>query len=55
MMGEIDCREGILIAVERDRYDSVEEGMKSTIDVFKNYLAASGSLAKKKKFQVCNF
>ena len=27
IFGEIDCREGILVAVEKGRYANVEEGM----------------------------
>jgi len=34
MFGEIDCREGILVAVEKDRYDTVEEGMTATMEHF---------------------
>jgi hypothetical protein len=34
VLGEIDCREGILLAVERDRYRSVEEGMVATTKIF---------------------
>ena len=30
---EIDCREGLLLAFEKDRYDSVEHGMEATIQV----------------------
>lgn len=34
VIGEIDCREGILVAVEKGRYGSIEEGINSTISVF---------------------
>ncbi|CAM9673495.1 unnamed protein product [Chrysoparadoxa australica] len=34
LFGEIDCREGILMAVEKCRYNSVEEGMQTTIQYF---------------------
>ena len=46
IIGEIDCREGILMAVERDMYASVEEGMKSTLTIFAKVL--SGMAATKK-------
>jgi hypothetical protein len=46
IIGEIDCREGILLAVERDRYSSVQEGMRSTIAIFSKVL--SGLVATKK-------
>lgn len=32
--GEIDCREGILVAVEKDRYPDVDTGMRATIAIF---------------------
>ena len=34
IFGEIDCREGILLAVEKGRYATVEEGMLTTINFF---------------------
>ncbi|TYZ62063.1 hypothetical protein PybrP1_010063 [[Pythium] brassicae (nom. inval.)] len=34
LFGEIDCREGILLAVEKCTYESVEEGMAATIQIF---------------------
>lgn len=34
VFGEIDCREGILVAVEKMRYASVEEGMEHTVGIF---------------------
>ena len=46
IIGEIDCREGILLAVERDKYPSVHEGMRSTIAIFSKVL--SGLVATKK-------
>ena len=49
MIGEIDCREGLLIAVERDHYASLKEGMERTIDVF---IAALVKIIAKKKFNV---
>ena len=33
-IGEIDCREGILVAIDRDRYASLEQGMTETIKIF---------------------
>ncbi len=35
LIGEIDCREGFLVALERDYYDSIEDAMNTTI---KGYL-----------------
>jgi hypothetical protein len=35
LIGEIDCREGILVAVEKGVYKDVQEGMNDTIAVFK--------------------
>jgi hypothetical protein len=34
LIGEIDCREGFLIALERDYYDGIEEAMLTTIKGF---------------------
>lgn len=39
LIGEIDCREGILFAVERDHYESIEEGMQMTINYFTNIIS----------------
>ena len=33
LLGEIDCREGILVAVEKLRYESVDEGIRHTADL----------------------
>jgi hypothetical protein len=38
VIGEIDCREGILLAVEQDKYNCVEEGMISVIKPFLSLL-----------------
>jgi hypothetical protein len=38
VIGEIDCREGILLAVERHKYDSVQEGMVQTVEIFMDVL-----------------
>ena len=40
IFGEIDCREGILVAVEKDRYGSVSEGMTATQTHYLNTLKA---------------
>jgi len=34
LIGEIDCREGFLVALERDYYDSIEDAMNTTIKAF---------------------
>ena len=47
VFGEIDCREGLLLAVEKGRYASVAEGMRATVDI---YVAALLSLQKKRDF-----
>ena len=49
MIGEIDCREGLLLAVERDHYTTLKEGMERTIDIF---VAAVVKIIAKKKFNV---
>lgn len=33
-VGEIDCREGILLSVERDYYSGFDEAVKYTLGVF---------------------
>jgi hypothetical protein len=48
-IGEIDCREGILVALERDKYKSLEEGMETVINIFIGVLQ---ELAKKRKFKI---
>ncbi|KDO32857.1 hypothetical protein SPRG_02550 [Saprolegnia parasitica CBS 223.65] len=40
LLGEIDCREGILLAVEKCRYESVDEGMVATMSHFLRVLEA---------------
>ncbi|KAM9961394.1 hypothetical protein ACTFIR_004239 [Dictyostelium discoideum] len=47
--GEIDCREGIIISVERCRYKDVEEGMNVTIDY---YISALKDLVDKYKYKI---
>lgn len=32
--GEIDCREGLIVAVEKGRYESVEAGVQLAVDVY---------------------
>ncbi|KAE9353071.1 hypothetical protein PF008_g5162 [Phytophthora fragariae] len=39
LFGEIDCREGILYAVEKCKYESIKEGMERTISIFMEALA----------------
>jgi len=34
IFGEIDCREGLILATEKDRYETHEEGMKTCIDIW---------------------
>merc|ERR1712023_394642 len=34
LFGEIDCREGILLSVEKGRYRSLEEGAEVCVDIF---------------------
>ena len=34
VVGEIDCREGIFLAIEKCVYDNVEEGVRSTVRIF---------------------
>ena len=34
MIGEIDCREGLLVAVEKDIYPSISDGMVTVIGLF---------------------
>eukprot|EP01062_Namystynia_karyoxenos_P023362 TRINITY_DN1901_c1_g1_i1.p1 TRINITY_DN1901_c1_g1~~TRINITY_DN1901_c1_g1_i1.p1 ORF type:complete len:893 (+),score=272.65 TRINITY_DN1901_c1_g1_i1:75-2681(+) len=45
IFGEIDCREGILFAVERAKYSTVDEGMRATIRI---YIDALLELQKRK-------
>ena len=49
MVGEIDCREGLLVAVERGIYSSIEEGMTETLRVIRSAIT---HLIQKKKFRV---
>jgi tetratricopeptide (TPR) repeat protein len=49
MVGEIDCREGLLVALERGLYSSLEEGIRETLKVFK---ATITHLVQKKRLRV---
>ncbi|CAM9706004.1 unnamed protein product [Scytosiphon promiscuus] len=49
VLGEIDCREGILVAVEKLRYDTPEEGVKHTIGIF---IKVAEALAKERKLKI---
>jgi hypothetical protein len=49
VLGEIDCREGLLAALERGQYGSLEEGMKHTIGIFVKMLK---DLKKSRKFRM---
>eukprot|EP00669_Euglena_mutabilis_P000749 TRINITY_DN10980_c0_g1_i1.p1 TRINITY_DN10980_c0_g1~~TRINITY_DN10980_c0_g1_i1.p1 ORF type:complete len:258 (-),score=89.14 TRINITY_DN10980_c0_g1_i1:29-802(-) len=40
VFGEIDCREGILFAVERALYRDLEEGVQATVDIYIDALVA---------------
>ena len=47
VLGEIDCREGILVAVEKLRYADVTEGIRKTAKIFVDTAAA---LCAEKKY-----
>eukprot|EP00850_Spirogloea_muscicola_P017379 SM000148S01056 [mRNA] locus=s148:298226:303563:- [translate_table: standard] len=52
MFGEIDCREGILVSVEKGRYKAghdVEEGIEVTVDI---YIKVLLSLIQKRGFTI---
>lgn len=38
LLGEIDCREGLLLAVDKLKYESVEEAMHVLADIFLDVL-----------------
>ncbi len=42
ILGEIDCREGILVAVEKLRYGTPEEGVEHTVRIFIKVSRADG-------------
>jgi len=46
IFGEIDCREGLLIAVERMRYPDLEAGVKHTVKIYIDSLKALVSSRK---------
>ena len=46
--GEIDCREGLLVAVEKDIYPNIQAGMRSTL---KHFSAALPPLLKQRKMK----
>ena len=46
--GEIDCREGLLVAVERARYADLEAGIRTVVDI---YVAKLRELAKQRRFE----
>mmetsp|Transcript_86982 Transcript_86982/g.130416 ORF Transcript_86982/g.130416 Transcript_86982/m.130416 type:complete len:837 (-) Transcript_86982:22-2532(-) len=49
LFGEIDCREGILVAIEKCRYETVEEGIEHTIDI---YMEKLKEVKKQKAIQI---
>ncbi|CAI5961060.1 unnamed protein product [Closterium sp. NIES-64] len=49
LFGEIDCREGILISVDRTKYKDVEEGVEVTVDI---YIAVLLSLIAARAFEI---
>jgi hypothetical protein len=48
IFGEIDCREGLVLAVEKDRYQDLEEGMKACISI---WMEEAGKVCKEKGFR----
>jgi len=49
IVGEIDCREGIVLAVERMLYDTIEQGIKAAVQV---YITVLEKLARERKFEI---
>jgi hypothetical protein len=49
VVGEIDCREGLLLAVEKDYHDNLDTAMQHTIAIFVKVLQ---KLRMKKHFKV---
>ncbi|GMH85357.1 hypothetical protein TL16_g10204 [Triparma laevis f. inornata] len=47
IFGEIDCREGLILATEKDRYATHEEGMKTCIDI---WMKEAGKVIEEKEF-----
>ena len=46
IIGEIDCREGIITALERDYYETFEQAVQSTLDLFVPILKSMVSVRK---------
>lgn len=51
IFGEIDCREGMLKAVEMDKYANIKDAMKHTVKLFVEE-AIKSTMQKKKRFNV---
>jgi len=51
LIGEIDCREGILSAVEKCVYESLNAGIACTVKIFVQIIK---ELLNKRKFKVLN-
>ena len=49
IFGEIDCREGLLLAVERMRYPSLEDGIAHTIKI---YISVLKDLVKTRRLKI---
>ncbi|CAI7870628.1 unnamed protein product [Closterium sp. NIES-53] len=49
LFGEIDCREGILISVDRTKYKDVEEGVEVTVNI---YISVLLSLITARGFEI---
>lgn len=49
IFGEIDCREGLLVSVERCRYKDVDEGIAVTVDIYVQKLV---EIQKKYDFKI---
>ena len=47
MFGEIDCREGLLLAIEKLKYDNMETAMAVLLDIYVETLL---DLVEKRKF-----
>ena len=49
MFGEIDCREGLLLAVDKLKYDSMADAMAVLVDI---YAQALLELAEQRGFEI---
>nr|XP_006817955.1 PREDICTED: uncharacterized protein LOC102802627 [Saccoglossus kowalevskii] len=49
-LGEIDCREGIIYAVDKCKYDSLEEGINKVIEIYLTVVKKLKSLKRLKVF-----